>query len=528
METVRGAMAAMGAPITSPSAALRWTGTQQVRSSPLKVAWDGGNSGALIPYGCHHAAKGYTLSAPSRYPVQSAPRVGAFLPLYALHSERSLGIGDLSDLRALAQVCERDFGFVATLPLFANFTDATGADASKFDPSPYAPISRSFFSELYLDPRATPEWALCSEAKQTLDRQKPALEEELAKDNVDYANVARLRRPILQALADAAGELGGPDVVDYANFRAHGVPSEARFHRYVQVRIAEQLGSLAQGGSLYLDLPVGVHRAGFDAERFAGDFLPGFSAGAPPDAMFRSGQCWGISALNPIGARESAYASLRAGVETLSRYAKLLRLDHVMALHRTFCVPDGASPSEGVYIRAQSEELYAALLGAAASAERPPVLIGEDLGTVPAAVRESLAEHGVLGMHVAQLDPSLPVAAGTCASINTHDLATFAAYSAGDDLRDFADLGFLEREELDASLSARATSVASAQSYEALKERVVESEAAHVVLNLEDEWGERRPQNTPGTSTERANFKRRAALSLSALSGRLGTTGSAT
>jgi 4-alpha-glucanotransferase len=287
------------------------------------------------------------------------------------------------------------------------------------------------------------------------------------------------------------------------------------------VRIAEQLETLADSTSLYLDLPVGVHRAGFDAERFAGDFLPGFSAGAPPDAMFRSGQCWGISALNPIGARESAYASLRAGVETLSRYAKLLRLDHVMALHRTFCVPDGAAPSDGVYIRAQSDELYAALLATAASAERPPVLIGEDLGTVPDSVRESLAERGVLGMHVAQLDPALPVAPGTCASINTHDLATFAAYSAGDDLRDFAELGLLERDELETSLSARSKSVALAQGYDALKTRVLESEAAHVVLNLEDEWAERRPQNTPGTSTERANFKRRAALSLSALAERL-------
>ena len=521
LETVRGAMAAMGAPITSPDDALRWIATQQVRPSPLRIAWDGGSRGAPIPYGCHGDAKGYTLSAPSRYPVRSAPRVGAFLPLYALHTDRSLGIGDLSDLGALADACAPG-GFVATLPLFANFTDASGPDADKFDPSPYAPISRSFFSELYLDPRATPEWGRCAAARELLLAQQPALEEELAAENVDYANVTRLRRPILQALADAARELdSAPDVAAYANFRAHGDEGEARFHRYVQVRLSDQLASLAQRTSLYLDLPVGVHRAGFDAERFASDFLPGFSAGAPPDAMFRSGQCWGISALNPIGARDSAYASLRSGVETLSRYAKLLRLDHVMALHRTFCVPDGAPASEGVYIRAQSEELYAALLATAASAARPPVLIGEDLGTVPDAVRRSLTERGVLGMHVAQLDPALPVTPGTCASVNTHDLATFAAYSAGDDLRDFVDLGLLRREELDDAIAARGKCVAIAESYDALKTRVLQSGAAHVVLNLEDEWGERRPQNTPGTSTERPNFKRRAALSLSMMSERL-------
>lgn len=521
-------MAAMGAPVSSPAKALQWIGTQQVRPSPIRLAWDGGDESAgdrnaQVPYGCHSTSRGFTLSAPRRYPAQRAPRVGAFMPLYALHSERSLGIGDLTDLATLARACEQDFGFVATLPLFANYTDGTGEDAHKFDPSPYAPISRSFFSELYLDPRTTPEWTKCAEARQVLDSQRSALDEELTQDNVDYATVARLRRPILQALADAGGDVGGEEVQAYAAFRAHGDPREARFHRYVQVRMAEQLTSVAEDASLYLDLPVGVHRGGFDAERFAGDFLDGFSAGAPPDAMFRSGQCWGISALNPIGARESAYASLRSGVETLSRYARLLRLDHVMALHRTFCVPDGAAASEGVYIRAKPDELYAALLATASSAERPPVLIGEDLGTVPRAVRESLTQHGVLGMHVAQLDPALPVVAGSCASINTHDLATFAAYAAGDDLRDFAALGFLEQDELNASLSARAASVAGAGDYETLKARVIGSQAAHVVLNLEDEWGERRAQNTPGTSTQRANFKRRSAVSLSALRERLNT-----
>ena len=535
LETIRGAMAAMGAPVTTPDAGLRWIAALHARPAPIQIAWDGerrGSKSAPAVFGCSQDSNGtWTLSAPSRYPAGSAPRVGAFLPLYALHTERSLGIGDLSDLRALGRVCQEDFGFVATLPLFANYVDKCGPDAAKFDPSPYAPISRSFFSELYLDPRATPEWDTCEEAKRLLEGARPALNVERARANVDYAEVARLRRPILEALARAAGDRGGTymdgtdvrgtDVAEYAASRAHGDAAEAHFHRYVQVRIASQLKALAEGTPLYLDLPVGVHRGGFDAERFSGDFLPGFSAGAPPDAMFRSGQCWGISALNPVGARDSAYASLRAGVRTLARYATLLRLDHVMALHRTFCVPDGAAASEGVYIRALPDELYAALLSAAASAERPPVLIGEDLGTVPDAVREALAERGVLGMHVAQLDPSLPVVPGSCASINTHDLATYAAYAAGDDLRDFATLGFLNHEELDAALGARSRSAAGAGSYASLKERVLESEAAHVVLNLEDEWGEQRPQNTPGTSTERANFKRRAALSLSEIAARL-------
>jgi 4-alpha-glucanotransferase len=40
------------------------------------------------------------------------------------------------------------------------------------------------------------------------------------------------------------------------------------------------------------------------------------------------------------------------------------------------------------------------------------------------------------------------------------------------------------------------------------------SAAPWVVLQLEDLWGERDPQNVPGTSTERPNWLRRAAHAL--------------
>jgi 4-alpha-glucanotransferase len=39
---------------------------------------------------------------------------------------------------------------------------------------------------------------------------------------------------------------------------------------------------------------------------------------------------------------------------------------------------------------------------------------------------------------------------------------------------------------------------------------LAESPARLVVLNLEDVWFETRPQNIPGTSTERPNWRRKA------------------
>jgi 4-alpha-glucanotransferase len=38
-----------------------------------------------------------------------------------------------------------------------------------------------------------------------------------------------------------------------------------------------------------------------------------------------------------------------------------------------------------------------------------------------------------------------------------------------------------------------------------------------VLINLEDLWLEKRPQNVPGTSTERPNWRRKAKLTLEQL-----------
>src|SRR5262249_9519084 len=71
---------------------------------------------------------------------------GLFLPPYALHTERSWGSGDFADLEALAAwIAELGGTVIATLPLLSSFLDAP------FEPSPYAPASRLFWNEFYID-----------------------------------------------------------------------------------------------------------------------------------------------------------------------------------------------------------------------------------------------------------------------------------------------------------------------------------------------------------------------------------------
>jgi 4-alpha-glucanotransferase len=67
---------------------------------------------------------------------------GIFTPVYALHSAKSWGAGDFSDLKELMEwTAQRGGRFIGTLPLLAGFFD------KDYGPGPYLPASRFFWNE---------------------------------------------------------------------------------------------------------------------------------------------------------------------------------------------------------------------------------------------------------------------------------------------------------------------------------------------------------------------------------------------
>ena len=85
---------------------------------------------------------------------------GCFLPLYAARSPRNWGAGDFTDLANLSRWVHSLGGrFVGTLPLLAAFLD------DPFEPSPYAPASRLFWNEFYVDVEGIPELQDCAAAR---------------------------------------------------------------------------------------------------------------------------------------------------------------------------------------------------------------------------------------------------------------------------------------------------------------------------------------------------------------------------
>ncbi|MFC1627670.1 4-alpha-glucanotransferase [Gemmatimonadota bacterium] len=555
-----------------------------------------------LPVGYHQlhleadsvTSRSMVLSAPA--PVQALStrgngrEWGVFLPLYALHTEKSLGVGDLGDMEELLEwVAGLGGSFIGTLPLLAAFHSPGET------PSPYSPVSRLFWNELYLDIGAIPELRTCPEAAELLDSPAfiAAISRSRSASHVDYQEVMPLRRRVLEVLSDHffAGNMVNRDASDeglhpgesrrasferyrsnnplaeeYAHFMAvHeriGTPwsqwplrqrsgdlrpeDHAReafhYHLYTQWLMGEQLESLASRGEeagvdLYLDYPVGVPADSFDVWRFRDLFLSGCSVGAPPDTFFRKGQRWGFPPADPRQERQQGYRYFIAGIRNHLRHAGMLRIDHIMGLHRIYVIPDGFEAAAGAYLRGKAAERYAILRIEALRSNA--TLIGEDLGTVPRGVRASMKQEGIGRMYVLQSElrnnPEEAASVMTpdaLASLDTHDMPLFAAFWGDEDTALLQQLGHLDHEDvlrIDAERGDRRNALLVYLMKEGLlKEATPDLEqvvrACHALLatgrapammvTLEDLWLETRPQNVPGTTDEQPNWSRRSVLSL--------------
>jgi len=491
-------------------------------------------------------------------PEHRGTELGVFMPLYALRSGNSFGTGSLGELGNLQHWArEQRVRYVGTLPILSTFLD------DPFEPSPYAPISRSIFGELFIDVRDAARRHPLETLRGLLA--SASFEAEIdgarARTHVDYKQAWAIMRQCLDAAAD---DLWSHDALRaqiesfaredtlierYAQFRAQrsGEPEqEYRMYVCAQWLLAEQLGRLADGGrdahgALYLDLPVGAHGGGFDAHLHPELFAFGASLGAPPDALFQGGQTWGFPPSIPNKARELGHRDFITSVDRHLRYASALRIDHAAGLHRCFWVPDGFSATDGVYVRYPDDEHFAIL--SVLSHRHKSLIIGENLGTIPPEVDEGIERHGILGMRIAQFEMGLEHAAlpeiskKSLVALNTHDMPTFDSFWNGRDIDLLSELGFTAEDGTRAEHESRRARIertvgalrehgyidredpSERDVLRALLQYFAATDASLLVVNLEDLWLEPDPQNVPGTVDEYPNWKRKASRSLEEFTG---------
>ena len=568
-EAVAAVLAALGEePPSAPDAVVvAWDGRLPALRPGSRVTGDDGRDlgDGPLPFGYHRLVRdgslvGTVISAPMLAPPTAPGRWGVFLPLYALRTARTRGMatyGELGDL--FAWLGEHGGEILLTLPLLPLYLDPPA------DWSPYSPVTRRMWNELYVDYDAVgaPQCGPAPEPVAGL---------------LDHPAIAAHRTARLDAVSERL--LDDPDLAvwlaanplaeHYARFRGAQARLGRDFRRWTLGREAaldaadpvvvrrhlvgswladRQLGATAatareHGQVLALDVALGTHADGFDVWHEGDLFVDGISVGAPPDPIFMGGQDWGFPPVHPDRSRRTGHAYVRETLRHHLRHAGLLRIDHILGLARQWWVPHGHAATEGCYVRYPLEELVAIACLEAHLAGA--VVVGENLGTVPPEVDEAMQRHGLLGIHVTPeamgtwgTDEVRVAPAGTLAMLSTHDSMPFAGWWRGADLHMGHRLGLVGDEQLAHELDHRAETRRRVVGHLVWTGRLDDRHGGHdaglgdvlagvvdevasqpadiAVFNLEDLWLEERPQNVPGTFQEEPNWRRVAARTIDEL-----------
>jgi 4-alpha-glucanotransferase len=492
---------------------------------------------------------------------------GLAVQLYGVRSTRNWGHGDFTDLDHLLDIAAaQGAAAVGVNPLHALFDDQPER------PSPYSPNSRLFLNPLYIDVERIPFFPGLRAAG--LHDSVAALRQcEL----IDYAGVTTTKFAALKIAHDAfhrSADAGrreafatfcrsrAPELSRFAAFeylrRQKGSPwwewptpwrtpddaavadlrrdygQEVEFHEFVQWIAHLQLEACAHRArrlglpiGLYLDIAVGVDPAGFDAWNDQAAILRDLAIGAPPDLFNPDGQNWGLAGFNAVGLTAQDFAPFRAMLGASMQYAGAVRLDHVLGLKRLYVIPAGVAADKGAYFRLPFAHLLDVVMNE--SLAHSCIVIGEDLGTVPEGLRETLAQWGIWRYHVliferapdgSFLAPSA-YASDALVTNSTHDLPTFAGWCRGADLqlRQSLGLGPGETEGERAQARSALGNALARQGLAPLRFRsVVEfmsaTPARLLMLSAEDILGLTEQPNVPGTTVEHPNWRRRLPVDL--------------
>jgi (1->4)-alpha-D-glucan 1-alpha-D-glucosylmutase len=544
------------------------------------------------PRGCH-------LPARLR---EGAREWGIAVQLYGVQSRRNWGIGDFTDLLALIDTAARlGAGVLGLNPLHALPLDRPEQS------SPYSAVSRLFLHPLYVDPEAIDVFtdtavvpALCCE-----HAPEPARAALRAADRVDHAGVARLKLAVLRRIYDAfvrvecagsaaAGSAAGtawgrafdvfrsgtqglqlhatyqsiqgalhaadagvwgwpcwpaplrdpgdPAVVAWQREHAHDIGFHV-FLEWVASRQWQKVRARAvdAGIQLYGDVALGADRGGSEVWAAQRAHALTVNAGCPPDDFNLQGQDWGLPPLRPDRLRADGCDAFRGVLAASMARFDALRLDHVMSLMRLFWIPPGPGASAGAYVDYPFDALLATLR--IESNRHRCMVIGEDLGTVPPAVREGLGRADVLSYRLLVFERSAPdrfrqpseYPRLSLASVGSHDLSPLQGWWLGDDLAQRLHLGLLDagqyarfawdrgeaRQGLLAALvesglmppgesaDAMQHPVLPVALIDAVHAFLARTDSMWTMVNPEDVFGLVDATNLPGTTNEHPNWCRR-------------------
>jgi 4-alpha-glucanotransferase len=498
-------------------------------------------------------------------------QAGCLIPLFSIRSPQGWGLGEIPDLVPFARwAAQAGFSVVQVLPTH---------EASRGQSSPYAALSAFAIDPVYVSVDALEDFAAAGGREALRPEEREVLASlgsaaavpwqktrALKARALDLAFEAFLEREWRQASArarqlDGYAQEHAAWLDDYALFvalhddRFGGRPwmewvrplrdrdpaalASARaelserilFHRWMQWQLdlqwhAARRDAQAAGVELMGDLPFMVATDSADVWAHPDDFRLDARVGVPPDAFSATGQDWGLPVFRWDKMKAEGYPWWTARAHRSAQLYGLYRVDHVVGLYRTYYRPDDGGPPAFIPAAqadqvANGEELMAIF-------SRGARVIAEDLGVVPAFVRESMTRCQVPGYRILRWerdwdepgqpfrDPALwpALSVGTT---GTHDTSTLAGW--WDEMKADERKAFLALPAL-AALRRRAPERFDPGVRDAVLELVYGSGSDLLLLPFQDALGARERVNVPGTVGD-TNWCYRMPMEVAALAGDL-------
>ncbi len=443
---------------------------------------------------------------------------GVAIALYGVRSAHNWGCGDFRDLASVIDWAAGDLGasFIGLNPLHAIH------NRRPYNNSPYLPNCIFYQNFLYLDIEGIEEFARCPRAQswrasEPVEREIAALR---ASEFVEYERVAALKLQFLrllyaqflhdwkkdpsrgaefEAFRQREGDLlrrfaifctldrhfhhadpniwlwtqwpvpfqdpDSPETQTFAQTHARHI----MFYEWMQWQIDRQLAAAQRHArtrnlsiGLYHDLALATDRFGSDLWAHRPFFVAGCRVGAPPDDFAPHGQDWGFPPPNARRHFEDGYRLFAESIRKNCRHGGALRIDHVMRLFRLYWIPDGSDATQGAYVREMHDEFVRVL--ALESVRNRVTIVGEDLGTVDPAIRETLARFGVLSYRLfffeknelGEFRDSTEYPWQALVSSTTHDLPTLAGFWTGADIEARRAAGLIDESSYTEQWTVRA------------------------------------------------------------------------
>ncbi|MBI5273080.1 MAG: 4-alpha-glucanotransferase [Chlamydiia bacterium] len=358
--------------------------------------------------------------------VGMRPHHGLCVPLFALRTQASCGIGEFLDLLPLIQWCPTvGFDCLQLLPL-----NDTGRD-----PSPYNPQSSCALDPVYLSLKALTAHRIQessslpdplslfsrfnelphvarNEVKSLklqwlslyFDSEFPRISQTPAYRRFLSENSAWLE-PYVQfrALKESQGESFWPTWPNTSMPSQHSMD----FHRLVQFLCFSQMQAVRDYASMQAifllgDMPILLSPDSADVWSQPYLFVLDRAAGAPPDFYNPLGQKWGFPPFHWDAMRKTQFAWFKQRLRMIDAFYHLYRIDHVVGLFRIWIIPPDLPASEGSFSPSdpslwvsQGREMLEMMIDSCLA-----LPIAEDLGVIPREVPILLKELGICGTKV--------------------------------------------------------------------------------------------------------------------------------